>query len=499
MDSKDINKTSVKKNMIMNAILTMSQFIFPLITFPYVSRVLFKEGTGRVDFVASVVTYFSFFAQLGIPMYGIRACGKVREDKEELSRVVHELLIINLITCLITYAVYIPVIAIVPRFQKDIPLFIIMGSTILLSAIGVEWLYRGLEKYQYITIRSLIFKAIAVVAMLLMVKTRDDYVIYGAITIFAASASNVLNFINLRKYVILKPLKGYNFRRHIKMILTFFAMSIATVIYTNLDKVMLGFMKEDADVGLYGAAVKLKNILLAVVTSASTVLLPRASLYVEKGMTDEFHRILRKTMHFIVLLAVPVTVYFILYAKEGILFLSGDDYRDAAPAMMIIMPTVFLIGITNVTGIQMLVPLGREKQVLYSEIVGAVIDLMLNAIFIPKFGAAGAAFGTFIAEIGVLIYQLYVIRDIPAKLFHEIKWIHSVVSVLIGSALCIVFKFLHFSDKVELDSFIKLAISAVLFFGAYYIYLLAVKEPLVGEITEQVLVKLHLKKNKVDI
>jgi len=400
-----------------------------------------------------------------------------------------------MVTCLIVYVVYGFAIVMIPRLRRDLTLFIIMGATIFLGAIGVEWLYRGLEKYQYITVRSLIFKVIAVAAMLLFVKKREDVVLYGAISIFASSASNVLNFINLRKFVYLRPIGGYNFRQHLKMIFTFFAMSVATVIYTNLDKVMIGFIKDDGEVGLYGAAVKLKNILLSIVTSVSTVLLPRASLYVDKGMMDEFYRILRKTMHFIILIAVPISVYFILYAKEGILFLSGNDYKAAAPAMMIIMPTVLLIGITNVTGIQMLVPLDREKEVLYSEIIGAVIDLVLNALFIPKFGAAGAAFGTLIAEISVLIYQFYITRDLKAKLFCDVKWIHVVIATLLGTGLCISFKFFSFSTNTELDSFIKMAISGTLFFGAYLVYMLLIKEKLVIEITGQLVNKIKRKKN----
>ena len=161
---------------------------------------------------------------------------------------------------------------------------------------------------------------------------------------------------------------------------------------------MLGLMKDKVEVGYYSAAVKIKSIMVSVVTSASTVLLPRASYYVDKGMMDEFSRILKKTMHFIFLVAIPFSIYFMIYAKEGIFFLSGKAYAGAIIPMQIIMPTLTLIGISNVTGIQMMVPLGREKQVLYSEIAGAIVDLVLNTIFIPIYGAAGAALGTLVAE-----------------------------------------------------------------------------------------------------
>lgn len=377
----EIKTKSVKLNMVMNALLSMSSFIFPLITFPYVSRILLPVGTGRVAFATAVVTYFAMFAQLGIPTYGIRLCAKVRDNKEELTRAVHELLFINLFMSAIVYAVFFISLAVVPKFREEHTLLLIIGATILLNALGVEWLYKALEQYTYITVRSLIFKVVALISTFMLVRDPEDCLQYGFLTILATSASNVLNFINLRKYIYLKPIGGYHIKRHIKMILVFFSMSVATTIYTNLDNVMLGFMKDKVEVGYYSAAVKIKSIMVSVVTSASTVLLPRASYYVDKGMMDEFSRILKKTMHFIFLVAIPFSIYFMIYAKEGIFFLSGKAYAGAIIPMQIIMPTLTLIGISNVTGIQMMVPLGREKQVLYSEIAGAIVDLVLNTYF----------------------------------------------------------------------------------------------------------------------
>lgn len=353
--------TSVKLNFLMNAILTISAFIFPLITFPYVSRILLPEGTGKVSFATSVVTYFALFAQLGIPTYGIRACAKVRDNKEKLTRTVQEIFIINIVMSLITYIVFFLVLNIVPRMQADKTLFVITSSTILFNAIGMDWLYKGLEKYTYITIRSIIFKFIALLAMFMFVHQKSDYIVYGGISIFAGSASNICNLLNVKKYIQIKPIGKYNIKQHMRPILIFFAMSCATTIYTNLDTVMLGFMKTDMDVGYYNAAVKIKNILLGIVTSLGTVLLPRASYYIENDYMEEFRRITQKAIKFVFLISIPLTVYFILYAKEGILFLSGNAYSKAILPMQVIMPTLIFIGLTNIMGIQILVPLGREK------------------------------------------------------------------------------------------------------------------------------------------
>lgn len=481
--------TSVKLNFLMNAILTISAFIFPLITFPYVSRILLPEGTGKVSFATSVVTYFALFAQLGIPTYGIRACAKVRDNKEKLTRTVQEIFIINIVMSLITYIVFFLVLNIVPRMQADKTLFVITSSTILFNAIGMDWLYKGLEKYTYITIRSIIFKFIALLAMFMFVHQKSDYIVYGGISIFAGSASNICNLLNVKKYIQIKPIGKYNIKQHMRPILIFFAMSCATTIYTNLDTVMLGFMKTDMDVGYYNAAVKIKNILLGIVTSLGTVLLPRASYYIENDYMEEFRRITQKAINFVFLISIPLTVYFILYAKEGILFLSGNAYSKAILPMQVIMPTLIFIGLTNIMGIQILVPLGREKIVLYSEIAGAIVDLFINILLIPRMAATGAAIGTLIAELAVWIVQFVALRYDIIEAYKKVKYFAIILGIIIASMLSIWIKLFR------LGSFIILVLTAIVFFGTYGVTLIIAKEPLVNEIVEQILKKI-LKKNR---
>lgn len=326
---------SLKLNFVMNAILTMSQFVFPLITFPYVSRILLPIGTGKVSFATSIVSYFTLFAQLGIPTYGIRACAKVRDNREELSKMVQELFIINLMMSALAYVVYFAAIYYVPRFRQDKDLFLIVGLTIFFNAIGMEWLYKALEQYTYITVRSIIFKFIAIVAMFLMVHEQSDYVIYGGISILASSASNIFNFFHIHRYVNIKPVGHYNFKKHLKAIVIFFAMSCATTIYTHLDTVMLGFIRTDADVGYYNAAVKIKTILVSIVTSLGVVLLPRASYYVEHSMMDEFYRITKKAINFRVFDCNTDDDLFYAFCKGGRFLLIGRclcrcNYSDAS-------------------------------------------------------------------------------------------------------------------------------------------------------------------------
>lgn len=471
--------TSIKLNFIMSALLTMSSFIFPLITFPYVSRILLPEGTGKVSFATSVVSYFALFAQLGIPTYGIRACAQVRDDKIKLTRTVHELLIINLIMSAIAYLAFFVALYNVPRLSQDKTLFLIASSSILFNAIGMEWLYKALEQYTYITIRSVAFKFIALIAMFLLVHQKSDYIVYGGISTVAAFASNIFNFIHARHYVSARPVGHYNLKRHMKAIFVFFAMSCAVTIYTNLDTVMLGFMATDADVGCYSAAVKIKSVLLGVVSSLGNVLLPRASYYVENQMMDDFYRITKKAINFVFLLSLPLMLYFMLFAKEGIFFLSGNAYADAIVPMQIIMPTIVLIGLTGIMGIQMLVPLGKEKIVLYSEIAGAITDLVLNAILIPRIASAGAAIGTLVAELVVWIVQFVFLRSEVIDAYRKIRYGLIFLALMGGTIASLWVRLL------SLGTFFTLVVTAILFFGVYGVILLLGKEPLTCDLVQQ--------------
>ena len=173
-----MKQKSLKLNFLMNAVLTVSSFIFPLITFPYVSRILLPEGTGKVSFATSVVAYFALFAQLGIPTYGIRACAKVRDDAEELTRTVHEIFFINIAMTVVSYVVFFTALELVPRLRAERPLFLIVSTTLLFNAIGMDWLYKALEKYTYITLTSILFKFVALVAIFALIHQKSDYVIF---------------------------------------------------------------------------------------------------------------------------------------------------------------------------------------------------------------------------------------------------------------------------------------------------------------------------------
>lgn len=465
-------KPSITLNFIMNTLLSMSSFIFPLITFPYVSRILGADGNGKIQMAVSFVSYFTLISQLGIPTYGIKACAALRDDRKALSRTVHELLVINVVMMLVSYAVFFMLLAQIPRLREERLLYIICSASILLSTLGMEWVFKATEQYSYITIRSLAFKAIGVVAMFLLVHQKKDYLIYAAISVFASAGSALMNLTQIPKYVDLKPVGGYNIRQHLKPVIVLFAYTCATTIYTNLDSVMLGFMTTDADVGYYAVAIKLKNILVSVVTALGAVLLPRVSYYYKQGSMDAFWGIIQKSMRVIILLAAPLTVYCMIVAAPAIRFLAGDGYAESVVPMIWIMPTLLFIGMTYVMGIEVLIPMGKETIVLIASVVAAVVDVVINALLIPSMRAAGASIGTLIAEAIVFVVQYLYLRRQMRKVFQSVKLLLPVVALGAAAIPTLLVA------GLTIPAFWLLAITAVCFFGVYGLVLLLGKEPM---------------------
>lgn len=486
---------SLKFNYFMNMFLTASNIIFPFISFPYVSRILAPEGLGKISFAQACVSYFSMFAMLGIPTYGIRICAKVRDDKKELSKTVQELFILNTISGILAYLLLVVCIFQIDEFRMEQKLFWINSLTVIFNVVGVEWLYKAMEEYKYITIRSLVFKVISIILMFAMVHKKEDYLIYGGIAIFANVCSYAFNFIHLRKVIpLIKPQK-YEFKKHIIPIFTFFMVTCATTVYTSLDSVMLGFMSSDATVGYYNAAVKIKKVLVTMVTALGAVMLPRVSYYYQNKLYEQFRNVTRKAFNYIFVIAFPVSIYFVLMAKESILFLSGSEYVPAVVPMMLIMPTVLLIGLSNLTGMQILVPQGRENVVLISVIVGAILDAVINYIYIPQYGATGAALGTTLAELLVLLVQIFALRLEIKKYLAGIQY-----RKIVGANVCAVISVLIIKQiftNVFVNNFVMLVVTAIAFAIIYFGVLFLTEETFTIEYLWKYIKRLIKKQDKL--
>ena len=462
---------SIKKNFMFNTLLTVSNTIVPLITFPYLLRTLLVESNGKVDFAISVINYFIIFAALGIPTYGIRACAKVRDNKKQLSKTVHELLFINIIMTCFTYVAFLICLLCIPKFKLEIQLMLITSINLLLNCIGMNWLYSALEEYKYITIRSLVFKIISVISIFFFVHDSKDYKVYAVIMVLSTSGANILNFLHSKKFINYKYMGPYNISQHFKPVLTFFATTVAVSIYSNLDIVMVGFISGNIEVGYYTAALKIRSALAAVVVSLGTVLLPRLSYLAQNNKLDIFKNILKKSFQFMFLMAVPIVVYFISFAQPIIEFVAGEAYLNAVLPLRYLLSTVFFAGLSNVTGTQTMVSLGMETKQLVSIIVGAVVDLLLNAILIPQYGSAGAACATAITEVVVLLIQCIYIR----KILLEIRVFKYIAKPLISAIISIVLTLLIFCN-LPFPLWLEVFISGVFFFSSYGLILLLVKE-----------------------
>ena len=470
-------RKSLKLSFVMNSILTCSKYLFPLITFPYISRVLHAEGIGRINFANSVVNYFVMFAMLGIPYYGVQACSKVRDDKGKLSKVVQELLSINVVIALCIYIILFLVVEFVPELSVYKELILIYSLLILCNVLSVEWLYTALEEYSYITIRTLIFKVLSLFLMFLLVKTSQDCNIYAVIMVFGMGASFVFNLLKLPKYIQFVPNKRLELRCHLKPIFSFFLLSVSWTIYSNLDVVMLGILSGNVEVGYYSVGIKIKSILLSAVSALGVVMLPRLTKCVADKKMDEFYGLLKKDCSFIQIVAFSLIGYVVINATSIVEFLAGDGYSAAVPVTQIVIFSVLFMGFSTMTGTNMLVPMGRENITMIATVVGIVVDVVLNMIFIPIGGAAGAALATVIGEISILVCECICLKDNIGKIFD----LRCTLKVVASSVIAIFITCLIKTQFSELNVFLYLAIVFVIYFLIYIIALIMFKEEFVVE------------------
>ena len=470
---------SVRYNFLMNIILKMSGVIFPLITFPYVSRVLLSAANGKIAFASSVVSYFSLVASMGIPSYGIRKCAEVRDNREKLSKVVTELLTINSICTLLSYLVFVVLVITIPRFSSETLLFSITSLTILFNMLGVEWFYQAIEQYQYITIRNISFKIISIILMFVFVHKPSDYILYAGINVFASVGSNILNALKLSKYVDLgiKRHQKYELLIHLAPIVTLFLYNATTVIFTSLDQVMLGFIKANESVGYYSAAIKIQNILVSLITALGAVMLPKISYVLKNEGRKNFEQMIRKSFEFIIISAIPMCFLIIILAKEIIVVLAGKDYLPAIPMLQFLMPSLIFIGLSSVTAWQLLIPLGKEKYTVIGALAGVIVNLGLNSLMIPALGGVGAAVASTLAELAVLSVHVKALKDIVSRTFEKRELLIAISSTLIASGVVLVMKY----NTLVKVAFFACVVYGVLFVGVYGVLLLLFREKLASE------------------
>lgn len=407
---------SIKFNFLMNLLLTGSSILFPLITFPLVSRALLADMYGLVGFANSTVSWLSLIAMLGVNRYGVREVARVRDDAVALGRTTREILLVTVISTLIVYVCFFISLFLVERFAVERTLFLLCGFTLLCNTLGVNWFFQGIEQYHYITIRGVAIKVVCLVGVIALVHVPSDYLVYAALVVFSAAAANLINFFYMLHILregergLQTQLPKLNPRKHVKPLMWFFFIVAAISVYTSLDTVMLGFLSTDEQVGFYTADINLKNALVAVVSALSGVLLPRASNLLANGKVGEYKDIIHKAIRVVLLMSVPICVLIAVLATPLITWYAGESFAGAGPALTVVTLAVIPIGLSVIFCDEVMIPLGMEKKCTYIYAAAAVIDFVLNLILIPLLGALGAAISTAFVELMIAVIEFFIVR-----------------------------------------------------------------------------------------
>lgn len=293
---------SIKRNFAYNVLLNLSKVIFPLITAPYISRVLEPDGIGLFNFARTYAEYFALFAVLGIPTYGIREVAKVHEDKSRLSRLVSELISVSFIATIIVTSIYVASIFLIGQLDENRMLFLVTGFLLYLAPLRTDWYYSGLEQFKYITLRSVIIRTISIVCMFVFVRTKSDLLIYVILNVGGTICGDVWNYVKLLQSGIKPQLTFVGLKKHLSPLFILFASSVAISVYTVLDTLMLGFMADYQQVGFYNSATHISKAVMTIVTSLSAVAIPKMSQYYKAKEFDRINDLVNKSFLLVSLL-----------------------------------------------------------------------------------------------------------------------------------------------------------------------------------------------------
>jgi O-antigen/teichoic acid export membrane protein len=386
---------SIKKNYIYNLIYQIVLLVAPFITTPYISRILQPEGVGLYSYASSIVSYFTLVAVLGTGTFGQRAISYVQKDVEARSRAFWEVFLLRLITSVITLAAYGAFITFFAGENKLI--YIILALNIINIVFDISWLFQGVEEFGKIAVRNVIIKILNIVAIYLFVKEIDDLYKYVLIMVGFTVLGSLSLWVSLPKYLC--KVKGIKPFREFKTIIEMFIPTIAIQVYTILDKSMIGWFSDGyAENGYYEQAEKIAKMTLTVVTSLGTVMIPRISRVFKEGDMEQVKYYLYKSYRFVWMLAIPIMFGLISISNIFIPIFLGDGYEKCILLLDIFSLLVVFIGLSNVTGMQYLVPVGKQNILTITVTVGAVINFLLNIILIKFYSSLGACIASVIAE-----------------------------------------------------------------------------------------------------
>ncbi|MCC6288642.1 MAG: flippase [Chitinophagaceae bacterium] len=454
--------SSIKKNFLYSAALTVSTFLFTFITFPYASRVLGVQNIGICNFVDSIVNYFILFSTLGITAIGIREIAKNRGNKKELEESFRDIIFLNAIFTIAALIILLFLIFFVKKLYSYKELMAIGIVKIIFTFFTIEWFYKGVENFRYITIRSLIIKVLYVISVFLFVKNVDDYILYYCLTTLAVVINAFFNWRYLKKLIEVK-FKGFKLARYLKPVVTLGVYMILTSMYVNFNTTFLGFAGNEKEVGYYSTATKLYSILLALFSSFTGVMLPRMSSLIADGKFDEFKKITAKSNDILFGFSFPVVIISVIFAPQIIQIIAGAGYEGAILPMRIVMPLMLVIGYEQILVLQILMPMKKDSSILINSIIGAAVGVFLNIVLVPRYLSVGSAFTWVISEFVVLISAQYFATRYTGIRFPYKKLGMQIALAIPPAVICIfIYKFLNIH-------IVLLLLLSTLFVGIYYL------------------------------
>ncbi len=403
-----MKQKSISKNYLYNLFYQILVIVMPLITTPYLSRVLGAEAIGIYSYTLSIATYFILFGTLGISLYGQREIAYVQEDDKKRSITFWEILFLKIITMTISIFIFWVTYGMHGQYKIYYRILVI---ELISQCIDISWFFQGIEEFKKTVIRNSIVKLIFAICIFMFVKSPNDLIKYIVIIAGANLFGNMSLWIYIPKYIQKVAIKDLHVFKHLKPTILLFIPQIAVQIYTVLDRTMLGIIIEDkSEVGFYEQAQKVVKLLLTLITSLGTVMVPRMASTFAKGDKEQLKKYMYSSFSFVFFLAFPIMAGLILISGEFVPIFFGQGYEKVAVLINVIVPITLFIGLSNIIGTQYLLPTKRQTEFSISVIVGAIVNFILNIIVIKKYASIGASITTVIAEFLVTAVQFYFVR-----------------------------------------------------------------------------------------
>lgn len=452
---------SIKKNFLYNIIYQILILFIPLFCAPYLTRTLGSNGVGTYSYVYSIVYYFMILIVLGLENYGNRTIAKKRDDKKELSKNFLEIYAFQLIIGIIMLTIYFLMIHFANNEYKTI--FLIQSMFVISALLDINWFFFGIEKFKVTITRNSVLKILSIILIFIFVKSEGDLWKYTLIMSFSTLISQLLLWPFLFKEIQWYKISISGIISHIKPNLKLFIPVIAVSIYKMMDKVMLGSLTSVAEVAFYENAEKIIKVPNSLITALGVVMLPRVTNLIANNKSNDAKEYITKSIKFVCFIAIPISLGIICISETFIPLFYGNDFFKTSYVLILLSLTIPMLAWGNVIRTHFLIPKEYDKIYIKSAIYGAIINLIFNFIFIPKYGSIGACIGTIMAELSVTVYQSFSVR----KELNFSTYIKSVIPFIIKSI--IMFMIIYPINILDINVFLKLILEVI---GGIIIYAL---------------------------